>query len=587
MNKTVNQKAWFLVLPVLVLVAFSAVIPLMTVVNYSVQDTFGNNVFFWAGLEWFEDMLGSQRMWDALWRQLAFSAIILAIEVPLGIFVALNMPKKGFWASFCLVLMSLPLLVPWNVVGTIWQIFGRVDIGLLGYTLDKIGISYNYTQDFYAAWATVIVMDVWHWTSLVALLAYAGLQSIPDAYYQAAKIDQASRWKVFRFIELPKMAGRSDDRDPAAVHGQFHDLYRTLRGHWGRAGQCDDVPVDRSGQDGAGTVRSWPGRCLLADVLPGDPVDFMGVLHRDDQPRQKGWRVMSDTTVQAPGAAGLPGKVTETKAATRQPRFKVKGSVVVMGLYLLFLLLPIYWLINMSLKTNTEILSSFSLFPRDLTLANYAKILTDPSWYMGYVNSLIYVVMNTVISLAVALPAAYAFSRYTFMGDKHLFFWLLTNRMAPPAVFALPFFQLYSSVGLFDTHIAVALAHCLFNVPLAVWILEGFMRGVPKEIDETAYLDGYSFPRFFIRIFTPLIASGIGVAAFFCFMFSWVELLLSRTLTTVDAKPIAAIMTRTQGAAGVDWGVLAAAGVLTLVPGALVIYFVRNYIAKGFALGRV
>jgi glycerol transport system permease protein len=206
-NKTVNQKAWFLVLPVLVLVAFSAVIPLMTVVNYSVQDTFGNNVFFWAGLEWFSDMLSSQRMWDALWRQLAFSAIILAIEVPLGIFVALNMPKKGFWASFCLVLMSLPLLVPWNVVGTIWQIFGRVDIGLLGYTLAKLGISYNYTQDFYAAWATVIVMDVWHWTSLVALLAYAGLQSIPDAYYQAAKIDQASRWKVFRYIELPKMAG--------------------------------------------------------------------------------------------------------------------------------------------------------------------------------------------------------------------------------------------------------------------------------------------------------------------------------------------------------------------------------------------
>ncbi len=207
MNKTVNQKAWFLVLPVLLLVAFSAVIPLMTVVNYSVQDTFGQNKFFWAGLEWFQDMLQSQRMWDALGRQVLFSAIILAIEVPLGIFVALNMPKKGFWASVCLVLMSLPLLIPWNVVGTIWQIFGRVDIGLLGYTLTKLGIAYNYTQDSFAAWVTVIAMDVWHWTSLVALLAYAGLQSIPNAYYQAAKIDQASRWNVFRFIELPKMMG--------------------------------------------------------------------------------------------------------------------------------------------------------------------------------------------------------------------------------------------------------------------------------------------------------------------------------------------------------------------------------------------
>jgi len=262
-------------------------------------------------------------------------------------------------------------------------------------------------------------------------------------------------------------------------------------------------------------------------------------------------------------------------------------SAFVMTLYILFLMLPIYWLINMSLKTNQEILSSFSLWPTHLTFDNYKVIFTDASWYNGYLNSITYVVMNTLISLAVALPAAYAFSRYTFMGDKHLFFWLLTNRMAPPAVFALPFFQLYSSVGLFATHIAVALAHTLFNVPLAVWILEGFMRGVPKEIDETAYIDGYGFFAFFRKIFMPLIASGIGVAAFFCFMFSWVELLLSRTLTSVDAKSIAATMTRTASASGLDWGVLAAAGVLTIVPGALVIYFVRNHIAKGFALGRV
>ncbi len=207
MEKTVNQKAWLLVLPVLLLVAFSAVIPLMTVVNYSVQDTFGNNQFYWAGLEWFEEMLASERLQNAFMRQLAFSAIILAIEIPLGVFVALNMPKSGVWSSVCLVLMALPLLIPWNVVGTIWQIFGRVDIGLLGYTLEAMGIDYNYTQDPVSAWVTIIVMDVWHWTSLVVLLAYAGLRSIPEAYYQAAKIDQASRWKVFRYIELPKMQG--------------------------------------------------------------------------------------------------------------------------------------------------------------------------------------------------------------------------------------------------------------------------------------------------------------------------------------------------------------------------------------------
>jgi len=263
------------------------------------------------------------------------------------------------------------------------------------------------------------------------------------------------------------------------------------------------------------------------------------------------------------------------------------GKWFVPTLYIVFLLLPIYWLVNMSFKTNQEILSTFTLWPQNPTLDNYAVIFGDPSWYRGYINSMIYVVINMIISLSVALPAAYAFSRYRFLGDKHMFFWLLTNRMAPPAVFALPFFQLYSAFGLFDTHFAVALAHCLFNVPLAVWILEGFMSGVPREIDETAYIDGYSFPRFFVKIFMPLIASGIGVAAFFCFMFSWVELLLARTLTATDAKPITAIMTRTVSASGMDWGVLAAAGVLTIIPGALVIYFVRNYIAKGFALGRV
>lgn len=207
MEKTQNNKAWFLVLPVLVIVAFSAILPLMTVVNYAVNDTFGNNEFFWAGLEWFEEMVTSSRLHEALGRQILFSAIILAIEVPLGIYIALNMPKKGFWSSVCLVLMALPLLIPFNVVGTIWQIFGRVDIGLLGHYLALFGIDYNYTNDPLDAWITVIVMDVWHWTSLVALLCYAGLQSIPNAYYQAARVDQASRWAVFRFIELPKMAG--------------------------------------------------------------------------------------------------------------------------------------------------------------------------------------------------------------------------------------------------------------------------------------------------------------------------------------------------------------------------------------------
>jgi glycerol transport system permease protein len=285
----------------------------------------------------------------------------------------------------------------------------------------------------------------------------------------------------------------------------------------------------------------------------------------------------------AVGATALPATI-----GTRRPaRAGIRLGWLVPAFYILFLMVPIYWLLNMSFKTTNEILRGFTLWPQTFTIDSYVEILTNPVWYSGYINSIVYVTINTILSVTVALPAAYAFSRYRFVGDKHLFFWLLTNRMAPPAVFALPFFQLYSAIGLFDTHIAVALAHCLFNIPLAVWILEGFMSGVPKEIDETAYIDGYSFPKFFVKIFMPLIASGIGVAAFFCFMFSWVEMLLAKTLTAVEAKPIAAIMTRTASASGYELGLLAAAGVLTIIPGAVVIYFVRNYIAKGFALGRV
>ena len=166
-------------------------------------------------------------------------------------------------------------------------------------------------------------------------------------------------------------------------------------------------------------------------------------------------------------------------------------------------LLPIYWMLNMSLKTNEEIIGVMTMWPTHLTFNNYLTIFTDESWYGGYINSIIYVALNMVMSVTLALPAAYAFSRYSFLGDKHVFFWLLTNRMTPPAVFLLPFFQLYSTVGMMDTHLAVALAHLLFNVPLAVWILEGFMSGIPKEIDETAYIDGYSFPKFFMKIFLP------------------------------------------------------------------------------------
>ncbi len=205
MNKVENNKAWFLVLPVFLIVAFSAIIPLMTVVNYSVQDIFDENTRYFVGTEWFRQMLFDTRLHDALLRQFLYSFAVLLVEVPLGIGVALLMPTKGKAASLALILIAIPLLIPWNVVGTIWQIFGRADIGLFGWAVNSAGIDYNYAGDPVDAWLTVLLMDVWHWTPLIALLCYSGLRAIPEVYYQAARIDRASRWAVFRYIQLPKL----------------------------------------------------------------------------------------------------------------------------------------------------------------------------------------------------------------------------------------------------------------------------------------------------------------------------------------------------------------------------------------------
>lgn len=206
-TKPMNNAAWWLVLPVILCVAFSAILPLMTVVNYSVQDIISPERRVFVGVEWFVEMLRDDELHGALLRQIQYSLSVLLIEVPLGIGLALCMPAQGWKSSATLVIVALSLLIPWNVVGTIWQIFGRTDIGLLGYTLEALGLNYSYTGNSTDAWVTVLTMDVWHWTPLVALLAFAGLRSIPDAYYQAAQIDGASRWAVFRFIQLPKLRG--------------------------------------------------------------------------------------------------------------------------------------------------------------------------------------------------------------------------------------------------------------------------------------------------------------------------------------------------------------------------------------------
>jgi len=264
-----------------------------------------------------------------------------------------------------------------------------------------------------------------------------------------------------------------------------------------------------------------------------------------------------------------------------------KKFAITPAVYVVFLMTPIYWLVIMSFKTNAEINSSLTFFPNNPTLANFQFILNDPSWFFGYINAAIYVVMNVVISILVAVPAAYAFSRYRFFGDRYLFFFFLAFRMMAPAILLIPFVQIFSQFNMIDTYWAVAIAHCFFNVPIAIWILEGFISSVPRELDETAKMDGYGLAGFFMRILLPQIAPGIAVTAFFCFMFSWVELLLANALTLVHAKPIGAIMTRVSGLLAANLSLISAASVLTLIPGVILIFFVKNHLARGFSMGQV
>ncbi|MDG1456501.1 MAG: carbohydrate ABC transporter permease [Pseudoprimorskyibacter sp.] len=256
--------------------------------------------------------------------------------------------------------------------------------------------------------------------------------------------------------------------------------------------------------------------------------------------------------------------------------------------YAIFVFLPLYWLVIISFMTQDEATSGLSFFPKNPTVNNYLYILTDPGWTLGFVNAAIYSGLNVLLSLAVAIPAAYAFSRYQFLGDKHLFFWFLASRMTPSAVLFLPLIQLYSEVGLMDKVLGVALAHCMFTVPVAVWILEGFFKQIPPEIDETSKIDGRGWISFAVKILIPVAAPGIGVAAFFCFMASWVELILANALTTTEAKPIVAVLFRAGGPLGfVHLPILCAAGVLTIIPGLGLVYFVRHYLATGLSMGRV
>ena len=303
----------------------------------------------------------------------------------------------------------------------------------MGKAMNALGIDYNYTRQPLAAWFTIVLMDVWHWTSLVVLLCYAGLVAIPDAYYQAAKIDGASAWAVFRYIQLPKLKRVLT----IAILLRFMDSFMIYT----------EVVVLTGGGPGSSTtflsidlVKTALGQFDLGPAAAMSIIYFLIILFAVS------W-------------------LFYTLMMRERGEVMMRSARFVPALYIIFLMLPIYWLLNMSFKTTNEILGGFSLWPHELHPRQLPQDFHRSDWYMGYVDSIEYVVINTVLSVVVALPAAYAFSRYRFLGDKHLFFWLLTNRMAPPAVFALPFFQLYSAVGLFDTPWAVALSHTLVQHP--------------------------------------------------------------------------------------------------------------------------
>jgi glycerol transport system permease protein len=257
------------------------------------------------------------------------------------------------------------------------------------------------------------------------------------------------------------------------------------------------------------------------------------------------------------------------------------------AIYVTLLMIPVYWLISMSFKTNGEIFGGMTLYPHAPTLDNYHLILSDPDWYLGYVNAGVYALLNVIISVTAAIPAAYAFSRFSFFGDRVLLFGFLAFRMMAPAILLIPFVEIFSRLNMIDTYWAVALAHCFFNLPLAIWILEGFISSIPKEMDEIARVDGYGFARFFLRILLPQIAPGIAVAAFFCFMFSWIENLLSNALTVIDSKPIGAIMSRAGGVLSADIALLATASVIGMIPGIVLILLMKNHLARGFSMGRI
>lgn len=256
--------------------------------------------------------------------------------------------------------------------------------------------------------------------------------------------------------------------------------------------------------------------------------------------------------------------------------FKLIGFCALAG----FILLPFMQVLQLSFTATHE---HEGVARGSITFVNYVNIFRSPALSAALINSTTYVLLNVVLTLAVALPAAYVFARSDFPGRGLIFFLLIAFRVTPPVVLSLPVFLLFANVNLINNPVGIALVHCIFNVPIAIWILESFISTVPREFDETAMIDGYSTRRFVLRHLIPIIAPGIGVTAFFCFVFSWVEVVFARILTVTGGKPISVAINSLFGF-NTDIGLVMAMTTLSLVPGVAMIYFVRNHIARGFVI---
>lgn len=281
-------------------------------------------------------------------------------------------------------------------------------------------------------------------------------------------------------------------------------------------------------------------------------------------------------------------KPADVESAASQMGRSAQGEVyfslmklMLLLLFAVFLFLPFYHVVLLSFQSTVE---RSEIVTGEFTWINYFNIFNSHVLRDALVNSVCYVLINIAITIPVALPAAYAFSRFTFVGDKHLFLAFIVFRITPPVVLSMPIFQLFASFELINQAAGIALAHCLFNIPITIWILESFMSAIPKELDETAFIDGYTLPRFFTKILIPMMMPGIGVAAFFCFMFSWVEVVFARVLTITNGKPISMAI-NSLFSFRTDFGLIMAMTVVSLLPGLLMIWFVRNHIARGFKIG--